>query len=71
MHSSVCPSLLSWASAIAGRKQAFPLEIGSKNQWRSQPKNLVGAKNFGGAKMLDFRRISPFCLAKAQNDYIF
>jgi len=28
------------------------------HQWRSQPKNL------GGAKMFDFRRITLFCLEK-------
>jgi len=33
-------------------------------QWRSQPKNLEGAKKFWGAKVLDFRRITLFCLAK-------
>jgi len=33
-------------------------------QWRSQPKNLVGAKKIGGAKMFDFRRITLFCLEK-------
>jgi len=33
------------------------------NQWRDQPKNL-GAKNVGGAKMFDFRRITIFCLEK-------
>jgi len=30
----------------------------SRNQWRSQPRNL------GGAKMFDFRRITLFCLKK-------
>jgi len=29
-----------------------------RSQWRSQPKNL------GGAKMFDFRRITLFCLEK-------
>ena len=33
-------------------------------QWRSQPKNLEGAKKFWGAKVLDFRRITLFCLEK-------
>ena len=33
-------------------------------QWRSQPKNLEGAKKFGGANMFDFRRITLFCLEK-------
>jgi len=33
-------------------------------QWRSQPKNWVGRKNFGGAKVFDFRRITLFCLEK-------
>jgi len=33
-------------------------------QWRSQPKNLGGAKKIGGVKMLDFRRITLFCLEK-------
>jgi len=28
------------------------------SQWRSQP------KNFGGGKMVDFRRIALFCLEK-------
>jgi len=31
-------------------------------QERSQPKNLGGAKNFGGSKMLDLRRITLLCL---------
>jgi len=34
------------------------------NQWRNQPKNLGGAKEFGGGKMFDFRRITLFCLEK-------
>jgi len=33
-------------------------------QWRNQNKNLGGVKNFGGAKMFDFRRITLFCLEK-------
>jgi len=33
-------------------------------QWRSQPKNLVGAKKNGEAKMRHFRRITLFCLEK-------
>jgi len=33
-------------------------------QWRSQPKYLVGAKKFWGRKMLDFGRITLFCLEK-------
>jgi len=31
-------------------------------QWRSQPKNLGGAKKFGKGKICDFRRITLFCL---------
>jgi len=34
------------------------------HQWRSQPKNLGGAKKFGGAKMLDIRRITLICFEK-------
>jgi len=34
-----------------------------RNQWRSQPKNLGGSKNWG-AKMFDFKRITLFCLEK-------
>jgi len=33
-------------------------------QWRSQPRNLGGAKNWEGAKIFDFRRITLFCLEK-------
>jgi len=33
-------------------------------QWHNQPKNLGGAKKIWGAKMLDFRRITLFCLEK-------
>jgi len=33
-------------------------------QWRSQPKSLRGPKNFWGAKVYDFRRITLFCLEK-------
>jgi len=35
-----------------------------RRQWRSQPKNLGGAKSFGAGKMLDFWRITLFCLEK-------
>jgi len=37
--------------------------IGIEVQWRSHPKNLGGAKNFG-TDMFDFRRITLFCLEK-------
>jgi len=33
-------------------------------QWRSQPKNLGGAKKLGGAKMFDIRWKILFCLEK-------
>ena len=38
--------------------------VAGVGQWRSQPKNLEGGKKFGRAKMLDFRRITLFCLEK-------
>jgi len=40
------------------------LSLSNALQWRSQPKNLVGAKKFGVGKMLDFRRITLFFLEK-------
>jgi len=36
----------------------------TQNHWRSQPKNLGVAKKLGAGKMLDFRRITLFCLEK-------
>jgi len=57
----LCPwkSLLLFTYFLASRGPEIKCSI---RQWRSQPKNLGGAKKVGGAEMLDFRRITLFCL---------
>jgi len=55
---------------LTNRKAHFCLWRNHKNahnprrQWRSQPKILGGAKNFWGSKVLDFWRLTLFCLEK-------
>jgi len=43
---------------VVNSRRANLKQFLSERQWRSQP------KNFGGAKMFDFRRITLFCMEK-------